>query len=153
MLVGVSLLKVSCPSCTEETHRYLLTAVKRRTRVNPLQCVCVCSVSGRVAPRVSVSVEADELAVELGQRSGHGSHFLPLAPPTVVHLHNKPQQNQLGLTLFFYRFASLIYISTTSAHFQIDAHIHLFSHPHALSLFFYWILYLPLSTIQSAAIC
>ena len=38
-------------------------------------------------PWVSVSVEADQLTVELCQRSGHRRHFLPLAPPTVIHLH------------------------------------------------------------------
>lgn len=51
--------------------------------------VCVCSESFDVAPRVSVSVEADELAVELSQRSGHRRHFLPSTPPAVVHLHRQ----------------------------------------------------------------
>lgn len=60
---------------------------------NVLVCVCACAsvcvsaVSRRVTPRISVSVEADELAVELGERSGHWRHFLPLTPPTVVNLH------------------------------------------------------------------
>lgn len=49
--------------------------------------VCVCAVSRCITPWISVSVEADELAVELGECSGHWRHFLPLTPPTVVHLH------------------------------------------------------------------
>lgn len=57
------------------------------------ECVCVCCVSHCVPPWVPVSVEADELAVELGERSGHGSNLLPLTPPAVVHLH-RPQENK-----------------------------------------------------------
>lgn len=65
-----------------------------------LMCVCVCGVgwagvgvggvcgaSCCVTPWISVSVEADELAVKLGERSGHWRHFLPLTPPTMIHLH------------------------------------------------------------------
>lgn len=43
----------------------------------------------RGGPGVSVSAEADQLTVELGQGSGHRAEFLPFAPFTVVHLHQR----------------------------------------------------------------
>lgn len=54
----------------------------------------------QVTPWVSISVKADELAVKLSECSGHGCHFLPLAPPTVEHLHRWPGDKE-GKRLFF----------------------------------------------------
>lgn len=59
-------------------------------------CVCSASRCACAAPRVPVSVEADELAVELGERSGHGRHFLPLTPPTVEHLNKLPKKTRIN---------------------------------------------------------
>lgn len=60
-----------------------------------LICVCAQECS---TPRISVSVKADELTVELSEGSGHRGQFLPFTALTVIHLH---QQHQNIDTLIF----------------------------------------------------